>query len=158
MARGFYLNAATNGLPYDAAAAVYDTLLRFLHTAVRAALAFSIVVLIAVFFAGPSRLAVWFRSRVRWTANWLGAESEHAGWHWLAPNGFVVRRKPVLRIIATALAFLLLVLSKHPTPLLIVGLGIVTLVVLGVIEFFGREPAAHTGPPPRSAAPSATAT
>ena len=63
VARGLYLHAATNnGLPYDAAAAVYDTLLRFLHTAVRAVLAFSIVVLIAVFFAGPSRLAVWFRA------------------------------------------------------------------------------------------------
>jgi hypothetical protein len=159
VARGLYLNAATKqGLPYDAAKAVYDTLLRFLHTAVRAALAFSIVVLIAVFFAGPSRLAVWFRSRVRWTANWLGAESEHAGWDWLGPNGFVVRRKAVLRFVASALAFLLLVLSKHPTPLMIVGLGIVTLVVLAVIEFFGREPGTDTAPTPRSGAPIATTT
>ncbi len=147
VARGLYLHAATNhGLPFDAAAAVYDTLLRFLHTAVRAVLAFSIVVLVAVFFAGPSRLAVWFRSRVRWTANWLGSESERAGWYWLAPNGFVVRRKAALRIVAAALAFLVLVFWKHPTPLRIVGLGVVTLVVLGIIEFFGREPATDTAP------------
>ena len=159
VARGVYLHAATNnGLPYDAAAAVYDTLLRFLHTAVRAVLAFSIVVLIAVFFAGPSRLAVWFRSRVRWTANWLGSESEHAGWLWLAPNEFVVRRKAALRVIAATLAFLVLVLWKHPTPLRIVGLGIVTLVVLGIIEFFGREPATDTAPSPRSGPPITTTT
>ena len=53
--RRVYLDAATNAkFPYDAAAAVYDTLVRFLHTTVRAALAFSTVVIVAVFFAGPS--------------------------------------------------------------------------------------------------------
>jgi hypothetical protein len=157
VARGIYLSAATKqGLPDDAAAAVYDTLLRFLHTAVRAVLAFSFVVLIAVFFAGPSRLAVWFRTRARWTANWLGAESEHAGWHWLAPNAFVIRWKAVLRIVATALAFALLVLSKHPTPLRILGLSILTLFFLAVIEFFGREPANDGALTPRARAPVAT--
>jgi hypothetical protein len=141
MARGIYLNAATNsGLPLDAAAAVYDTLLRFLHTAVRSVLAFSIVVLITVFFGGPSRLAVWFRSRARWTANWLGSESERAGWNWLEPNPFVVRRKAALRVVTAALAFLVLVLWKHPTPVRIAGLALLTLVVLAIIEFFGREP------------------
>ncbi len=141
VARGIYLNAATNGgLPYDAAAAVYDTLLRFLHTAVRSVLAFSIVVLITVFFAGPSRLAVWFRTRAKWTANWLGTESEHAGWDWLAPKAFVVRSKAAMRSITAALAFLVLLFWKHPTPLRIIGLALLTLVVLAVIEFFGREP------------------
>ena len=65
VARGLYLDAATNkDFPFDAAAAVYDTLVRFLDTAVRAVLTFSIVVLITVFFAGPSRFATWFRARV----------------------------------------------------------------------------------------------
>jgi Ni,Fe-hydrogenase I cytochrome b subunit len=147
VARGLYLNAATkNGLPYDASAAVYDTLLRFLHTAVRTVIVFSIMVVIAVFFAGPSRLAVWFRARVRWTANWLGAESERADWRFLAPNGFVVRYKRTLRIITAALAFGVLVYWRHPTPLRIIGLGIVTLGVLGIIEFFGREPETDTRP------------
>jgi hypothetical protein len=144
--RGLYLNAATNdGLPYDASAAVYDTLLRFLHTTARAIVAFSIVVLITVFFAGPSRLAVWFRSRVRWTANWLGSESERAGWHWLAPKPFVVRRKASLRIITAAVAFIVLFLWQHPTPLTIAGFAIVTLAVLAIVEFFGRQPT--TDPP-----------
>ena len=116
LARGLYLDAATKGnLPYDAAAAVFDTLVRFLHTAVRAVLAFSIIVLIAVFFAGPSRLAVWFRSRVQWVANWLGSESDRAGWGWLAPNAFVVRTKGVLRIVILAIAFVGLALD-HPSP------------------------------------------
>jgi hypothetical protein len=107
---------------------------------------FSTMVVIAVFFAGPSRLAVWFRARVRWTANWLGAESERADWRFLAPNGFVVRYKRTLRIITAALAFGVLVYWRHPTPLRIIGLGIVTLGVLGIIEFFGREPETDTRP------------
>ena len=66
VARGLYLDAATNkDFPFDAAAAVYDTLVRFLDTAVRAVLTFSIVVLITVFFAGPSRFATWFRCACR---------------------------------------------------------------------------------------------
>jgi hypothetical protein len=141
IARGVYLNAATNQqFPYDAAAAMYDTLVRFLHTSVRAVLTFSAILLVAVFFAGPSRFAVWFRSSTRWCANWLGTESEKAGWDWLAPNALVVRRKKVLRIIVAAIAFLVLFRWHHPTPATIISVGVITLALLGVIEFFGREP------------------
>ena len=154
VARGVYLNAATNnGLPYDAAATVYDTLLRFLHDAIRTVIAFSVAVLIAVFFAGPSRLAVWFRARVRWTANWLGSESERAGWHWLGASSFVVQRKGALRVAAAALAFLVLVLWPHPTPLTLAGLAVATLAMLSIIEFFGREPADEAAAPPSPGAP-----
>jgi hypothetical protein len=139
--RGLYLNAATgNELPYDAAAAVYDTLVRFLHTSIRAATFFSIIVIIAVFFAGPSRFAVWCRTRVRQAANWLGQQSEEAGWEFLAPNAFVVRRKNGLRIIVAVVAFLFCFRWKHPTPSILLYIAIATLFVLGVIEFFGREP------------------
>jgi hypothetical protein len=141
VARGVYLNAATNNqFPYDAAAAMYDTLVRFLHTSVRAVLTFSAIVLIAVLFAGPSRFAVWFRSSMRWCANWLGAESEKAGWDWLAPNALVVRRKKVLRIVVAAIAFLVLFRWHHPTPATVIWVGVITLALLGLIEFFGREP------------------
>ncbi len=62
---------------------MYDTLVRFLHQSVRAVLFLSVIVIIAVFFAGPSRFAVWFRTRVRQGANWLGRESDGpagSGW------------------------------------------------------------------------------
>ena len=70
----------------------------------------------------------------------------------------MVRRKTSLRVITAAVAFLVLVLWKHPTPLRIVGLGIITLVVLGIIEFFGREPATDTTTTPSSGTPIATTT
>jgi hypothetical protein len=139
--RGAYLNAATGqDLPYDAAAAVYDTLLRSLHTSVRAVLFLSAIVVIAVFFAGPSRFSVWFRIRVRQGANWLGVQSDQAGWQWLAPNAFVVKRKRGLRIVVAVLAFLVLFRWDHPTPLVIFDIAVVTVLILGVIELFGREP------------------
>ncbi len=139
--RGLYLNAATgNHLPYDAAAAVYDTLVRFLHTSIRAATFFSVIVIIAVFFAGPSRFAVWFRTRVRQGANWLGKQGDEAGWGWLAPNGFVVRRKNGLRIVVAVVAFLFCFRWKHPTPSILFYIAVVTVFVLGVIELYGREP------------------
>ena len=139
--RGAYLNAATGqDLPYDAAAAVYDTLLRSLHTSVRAVLFLSAIVVIVVSFAGPSRFSVWFRIRVRQGANWVGVQSDQAGWQWLAPNAFVVKRKRGLRIVVAVLAFLVLFRWDHPTPVVIFDIAVVTVLILGIIEFFGREP------------------
>jgi hypothetical protein len=152
--RGVYLNAATgNHLPYDAAAAVYDTLTRFLHQSVRAVLFFSVIVIVAVFFSGASRFAVWSRLRVRQGANWLGRESDQAGWQWLAPNDFVVRRKNGLRVIVAVVAFLVLFRWKHPTTPIILYVALATLFLLALIEFFGREPLPDDPP----AAPVASA-
>ena len=148
LGRGLYLDAATGkNLPYDAASALYDTLVRFLHTSVRAVLSFSIIVLIAVFLAGPSRFAVWFRDQVRQTADWLGSESDRAGWSWLSPNAFVARYKSAFRIGVAVLAFLLLFRWKHPTPSIIFWVAVATLAVLALIEFFGREPTTTSTPP-----------
>jgi hypothetical protein len=155
--RGAYLNAATGSdLPYDAAAAVYDTLLRFLHTSVRAVLFLSAIVVIAVFFAGPSRFAVWFRFRVRQGANWLGHQSDMAEWEWLAPNAFVVKHKRGLRVVVAVVAFLVLFRWSHPTPSIIVYIGLITLFVLALIEFYGREPLPDdAAPEPRARAVAA---
>ena len=120
--------------------------MRFLHTAVRAVLTFSIIVLIAVFFAGPSRFAVWFRTSMHRIANWLGGESDRAGWTWLGPSAFVVRTKGICASSPAAIVFATLLLWKHPTPVRIVGIGLVTLVVLTIIEYFGREPDAAPVP------------
>lgn len=151
--RSIYLNAVTSQhVPYDAAAAIYDTLVRFLHTSVRAAASFGLIVVIAVFFAGPSRFARWLRNRVRWVANWLGDEAGAAGWSWLGPNAFVVRGKAVMRIVVAVLAFFVLFFWKHPTPGDILLIALVTLLLLALIEFFGREPiAADESPVPVAA-------
>ena len=152
LGRGVYLDAATNAdLPHDAAAAVYDTLVRFLHTSIRTVSIFSTAVIVAVFFAGPSRLATWFRVRTRWTVSRLGAECERAGLTWLAPFPLVVRFKTPLRVATAAIAFVTLFRWSHPTPSVILWAAVAALVALGVIEFFGRtalDPPDHGGAVP----------
>ncbi len=149
--RSIYLDGVTSaGVPSDAAAAVFDALVRLLHTSVRAVLSFSIIVVIAAFFAGPSRLAVWFRRSVRRIVNWLGHESDNAGWKVLSAKAFFIRRKGVMRIIAAVVAFLVLFLWDRPTPMVVFWLAVLLLLLLVVIEFFGREPLAEDGSAKRS--------
>jgi hypothetical protein len=159
--RSFYLNAVNNAdIPTDAAGAIFDALVRFLHTAVRSVIAFSVIVIIAAFFSGPSHLAVWFRGTVHKTVNWLGRESDHAGWGWLGSLAFIRRSKSWLRYVIAAAAFVFLLLWRHPTPSVIFWIALVVLVLLAIIEFYGREPsesgvAAPPAPPapPTSPAP-----
>ena len=139
--RGIYLDAAVNAdIPHDAAAAIYDTLVRFLQLSARAVLTFSIVVVIAAFLAGPSHFAVWFRTSVKRAAHWLGAQSDGAGWGWLGSSGFVVARKRELRILAALVGFVALFFWKHPTGIVIFWIAVCVVIVLAIIEFYGREP------------------
>jgi hypothetical protein len=139
--RHFYLNAATSAeLPENAASAAFDTLVRFLRTSVRAVLVLSAIVILAVFFSGPSRLASWFRVRTRMGANFVGRETDNMGWGWLGSHSIIVRNKGKLRIFVAAVAFTVLFFWKHPTPAVIFWTGVITLAVLAIIEFFGREP------------------
>lgn len=163
--RHFYLNAATSAeLPENAASAVFDTLVRFLRTSVRAALILSVIVIIAVFFSGPSRLASWFRLRTRMAVNFLGRETDNKGWGWLGAHSIIVRNKGKLRIFTAAVAFTILFFWKHPTPAVILWTGVITLAVLALIEFLGREPlpvieskrTITLGEPAPSAQPTAT--
>ncbi len=137
--RRLYLNAAVNAdLPHDAAAAAFDTMIRLLHKSVRAALTLSIIVILAVFFAGPSRLAVWFRGRVHAVVRWLGTASNQAGWTWLGPLAIVQRSKKQLRIGAAVIAFAVLFFWDRPTGFVVFWTGVILLAVLALIEFFGR--------------------
>ena len=90
-------------------------------------------------FTGPSRLAAWFRARVDEAAEWLGSESDRAGWTWLSPNAFVARYQSAFRIGTAVLAFLVLFRWKHPTPSVVFSLAVATLMILALIEFFGRD-------------------
>jgi hypothetical protein len=140
VARGVYLDGATNaGIPHDAAASVYDTLIRLLQTSMRSVLAFSIVVVVVAVLAGPSRLGVWFRAKTRSAALWLGQQTDTAGWTALGPVPFVVEHKGGLRIAIAAIGFVVLFLWNRPTPLVILWLGLAALVLLAVIELLGRD-------------------
>ena len=147
--RHVYLGAISGqNIPHDAAAAIYDTLVRFLRTSLRAALLFAVIVVVAVVFAGPSRLGAGFRKGVHASVDWLGAQSDDAGWRWLGPIGFVERHKGAWRAVIAVALFVVLFRWSHPTPLVVFWIGLVAVLLLGVVEYFGREPSTHAAASP----------
>jgi len=134
--RAGYLSAVpTDLLPRDAASVVFDTLVRFLRTALRGVLLLGLLVAAAAYLAGPSRTAVATRAALRRggaAVRGLGGGSAGlAG----ARVGHAVRaaRRP-LQVLAVTLAGLTLVFWDRPSPAVLVGVVLVLLVVLAMIE------------------------
>lgn len=134
--RAGYLSAVpTDLLPRDAAAVVFDTLVRYLRTALRGVLLLGLVVAAAAYLAGASRTAMATRAVLRRggaAVRGLGGGSEGlAG----AGVGNAVRaaRRP-LQVLAVTLAGLTLVFWDRPSPAVLVGVVLVLLVVLAVVE------------------------
>jgi hypothetical protein len=143
IARSIYLSSVpSNVLPSDAAAAAYDALVHFLKEGLRTVLAVGLVVAIAAFFTGPSRVAVQTRSGLKSGFEWIRHFGERRGVSTGPVGQWTYQHRRVLRIGAVALFALIFVFWGEPTALLVIVLVIVLLVVLGLIELIGRPPAA----------------
>jgi hypothetical protein len=139
--RSAYLNAVpAEVLPHDAAAVLYDTIVRFLRLGLRAVLVLGLVLATAAFFTGQSVTAVRARQGL---AHWIGRLSGGAeqGGLRTGPVGiWVGEHKRALRIGSVAVAGLALVFWGQPTGKVIILLAVLLLVVLAIIEFLGRPP------------------
>jgi hypothetical protein len=137
--QNFYLDAITAaGARRGSASAVWDQLTSFLRASGRTMIVLALVVAIAAWVAGPSRLAI--RIRNLWDRGLRGAgaradESELATGH---VANFVARSKAPLRLVGVGIAIAILILWDHPKPGTILGVGILLLIYLAVIEFLGR--------------------
>ncbi len=140
--RGVYINSVPNSVvPSDAAAAAFDTMVRFIKEGLRVLLVVGLVVAIAAFFTGPSVTAVRTRAAFVKGLGWLRAEGEHAGLRTGPVGRWTYAHRKGLRIAAASLVALILVFSGQPTGLTVLTLAIVLLVLLGLIELIGRRPA-----------------
>ena len=149
--RGAYLNSVpASVLPADAAAALFDTLVRFIKEGLRTILVLGLVVAAGAFLTGPSLTAVKTRAAFASGLGWVRAEGEHAGLRTGPVGTFTYAHKTALRISAVALAALIFVFWDRPTAVVVIVITIVLLVVLGLIELIGR-PASQ----PQTAAPAA---
>jgi hypothetical protein len=130
--RALYLDNRPAGvLTYDAAAAFYDTLVRFLRLGLRTVLVFGLVIALAGFFMGRSVTAVRARAGLKAGIAWFRT----------GPVGaWVYTYKRVLRIAVIAVAALVLVFWDQPTGKVIIVIALCVLVVLAIIEFLGRPP------------------
>ena len=152
--RSIYLDAVpATVLPHDAAAVLYDTIVRFLRLGLRTILVLALVVAAGAFLTGRSVTAVRTREGVGRAIGWLQGGAEQAGFSTGPVGAWVYANKRALRIGAVTLAALVLVFWGRPTGKVVLGLTLALLVVLAIIEFLGRRPgpaaveAAPAGPP-----------
>jgi hypothetical protein len=142
IARNIYLNSVPNNvLPSDAAAVIFDTLVRFIRQALRTLLVVGLVVAIGAFFTGPSVTAVRTRRGFSSGLAWVRASGEHAGLRTGPVGRWTYAHRTGLRVGAVALAGLVFVFWGRPTGLVVILIVILLLVVLGLIELIGRPPA-----------------
>ena len=144
LGRSAYLGVAQNK---DAAAAAFDILVRYLRNGIRVIAALGIIIALAAFLSGPSRLAVRIREGARSLIGGAGRKADEAGWTPGPVGTWVAAHRVGLRIAGIAVAFLVLFVLTSPRPLTLLVLALLLLVYLAAIEFVGRTAAAADGTP-----------
>jgi hypothetical protein len=148
IARSIYLNSVPNNvLPANAAAVLYDTLIRFIKDGLRTLLVVGLIVAIGAFFSGPSVSAVRARGAVTGALGWLRASGERVGLRTGPVGRWTYAHRRALRISAVALFAIIFVFWGRPTAAVAIVLAILLLVVLGLIELIGRPPAPTAAQP-----------
>ena len=137
LGRAAYLGIAEN---HDAAAAAFDIIVRNLRNGIRVIALFGIIVALAAFLSGPSRVAARIRRGSRDLIGGLGQRADEAGWDAGPVGVWVGAHKMALRIAGVIVALLVLFSLNEPTPLSLFVLVLFLLVYLAVIEFVGRTP------------------
>ncbi len=139
--RTIYLGKLPPTVSADAAAAAFDTIVRFIRQGLRVLLVLGLVVTLAAFFTGPSVSAVKTRQAFRsWLATIRGT-GERADVTTGPVGTWVDQHRTALRITAVAIAVLVLVFGCIPTGLTVLIIAIVLVAVLGLIELIGRPQA-----------------
>jgi hypothetical protein len=137
--RSVYLDAVpASVLPHDAAAVLYDTIVRFLRLGLRTILVLALVVAAAAFLTGESVTAVRTRQGLSNAIGWVAGGAERAGFSTGPVGRWMYANKRALRITAVAAAALALVFWGRPTGKVVLGLTLALLFALAVIEFLGR--------------------
>jgi len=140
--RSVYLSSVPSSvLPPDAAAVLYDDLVRFIRDALRLLLVVGLIIAIAAFFTGPSAAAVSTRHAFSSALGRVRASGERAGLQTGSAGQWVHTHRRALRVTAVAIAALVFVFWDRPTWQVALIIAIVLLVVLGLIELIARSPA-----------------
>ena len=138
IARGIYLNSVPQStLPPDAAAVLYDTLVRFIKDGLRLLLVVGLVIAAGAFLTGPSSAATQTRRAVTAGVDWLRSRMESRGVHPGPVGAWTGAHKRVLQIGVIALAAVIFVFWGQPTLAVAIWIVVLLLVALGLIELIG---------------------
>jgi len=149
--RTIYLDALPpQVLPHDAAAILYDTIVRYLRLGLRTALVLALVVAAGAFVIGPLTTAVRTRQRLTAAIGRLRGGADQAGLQTGPVGTWVYANKQLLRIAAVTLAVLALVFVGQPTGKTVALLAGLLLVALALIEFLGQPPQPTVAPTTRT--------
>ncbi|MBM3673650.1 MAG: hypothetical protein FJW88_01660 [Actinobacteria bacterium] len=137
--RLFYLEGATSAeFPRDAAAAAFDTVVRFLRQGLRYVLALAIVVALAAWVTGPGKVPTRVRTTFRDVFGGLGDRAEARGWDFGAFGQFVARYANPLRIGGVAVLLLTLLLAERNSATRLLVFVLALLVYLAAVQFVAR--------------------
>ena len=146
--RAFYLSAVPPDLlPREAAETIFDTLVRFLRSGLRAVAVLGLVVALAAFVTGPSSAAVRTRGFFEHGIGSMRGGAEAAGLNTGRVGSWIYAHKRALRIAVLIAAGVVLVFWTRPTAAVVLVIALLCLLVLGLIEFLGRPPVPGTPGP-----------
>jgi hypothetical protein len=157
--RSVYLSSVPSStLPADAAAALFDTFVRFIKDGLRLVLVIGLVIAAGAFLTGPSVTAVRIRGAFTSGFGWLRHSAEHLGLRTGPVGRWTYAHRRALRIAAVALAALIFVFWGQPSAAVVIVIVVLLLVVLALIELIGSRPPASSVPPtpPTPPAPPAS--
>ena len=144
--RSLYLESACSPrVSKDAAAAVFDILVRNLRYGVITLGVVAVIVAIVAYFAGPSAPAVKARAIASSGISGARHKAEDAGYRSTPFEQFVGDHRRALELAVAALAVVVLILWNRPGIGAVLLLFALALIAVGVIEFLAR------GAAPRSA-------
>jgi hypothetical protein len=143
--RDFYVDRLPPGTNQAAAAAVYDAIIVFLRSSIRAVGALALVTAFGAFIIGPSRIAVSTRHGSSAAVVALRSAAQSAGYRSGPVGRFVHRYKRWIGAVILAAAALTLFLWDHPTTAVIIWLAVIVLALFAIREFLDDDAARAGG-------------
>lgn len=142
-ARSYYLGNLPSSIHSpDAAAAVIDTMLRYLKSALETLLVLTLFFIVGGWLAGPSRPATWIRRQINWLLDAGGRGLARAG-SWATSTGHALRGAgPAIRIGVVLVAVMVLLLANRPSIAGVIWTAVVVLLLLAIVEIFVRTESA----------------
>ncbi|MFF3350019.1 hypothetical protein [Streptomyces sp. NPDC002779] len=134
-----YLDALPSGISQPAAEAVYNTMVRYLRTAIRVALALGVVVALAAWLTGPGRRARFLRQMWHAGIGAARATADRAGLRTGRAGRYVHRHRAWISWLLVAAAVLAFVLWPYPTGWVVVGLALTLLFALAIVDFVAED-------------------
>lgn len=131
-------------LTAQSAGNVFDTLVRFLRSGLRAAAVLFLLLALAALVTGPSAGAVRARGSVQRGLGSLRGSAEARGWQTGPVGDWIYAHRGALRIATFLVGGLALMFWSQPSVGVVVVVAALVVLVLLVVELLGRPPAAPT--------------